>query len=86
MAQSNLQTKISKEQKIMSEYMDAFWAFVFYATGTATGSWFVWKKQSIDTIGMTIDSLCADGYIKHLRNDSGEIELYKWDENIDSKK
>ena len=68
----------------MSEYMDALWAFVFYASGTATGAWFVWKKQALDAVSITIDALCAEGYIRHSTNSKGEVELYKWDEKNDS--
>ena len=68
----------------MSEYMDAVWAFVFYASGTATGAWLVWKKQALDTVSITIDALCAEGYLRYGTNSKGEIELYKWDDKIDS--
>ena len=36
------------------------------------------KQMVTRMIESTIDSLIADGYIKHYRDNKGEVELMKW--------
>jgi hypothetical protein len=52
------------------------WLFLAYTVGTVFGLWYTQKG----TIEKTIDSLIANGYLKHRRKADGEIEILKYNE------
>jgi DNA-binding MarR family transcriptional regulator len=52
------------------------WLFLAYTVGTLFGLWYTKKG----TIEKTIDSLIANGYLKHRRKADGEIEILKYNE------
>lgn len=53
------------------------WLLLAYAVGTAFGM----KLRMDGVIGTTIDSLIANGYLKHRKKPDGEIEVLKHDED-----
>lgn len=54
------------------------WILVAYAIGTAYG-WLM--KPNKSAIEKTIDSLIANGYLKHRKDAKGEIEILKYNED-----
>jgi hypothetical protein len=57
------------------------WLLVAYAIGTAYGWLMKPNKSTIESaIEKTIDSLIANGYLKHRRDEKGEIEILKYNE------
>lgn len=52
------------------------WLFLAYTLGTLFGLWY--KQRGI--IEKTIDSLIQNGYLKHRKDDKGEIEILKHNE------
>jgi hypothetical protein len=57
---------------------DVLWLFAAYVAGSAVTGWMVYKSQTIDIVGKTIDSLCEAGFIRHKKGADGEVELMQW--------
>jgi hypothetical protein len=58
---------------------EVLWFLAAYVAGSVVTGWMVYKSQTIDVVGKTIDALCEAGYIKHKKASNGEIELMQWD-------
>lgn len=52
------------------------WLLLAYAIGTAFGLWMSFQRA----VGVTIDSLIENGYLKHRTNADGEVEILKYNE------
>ena len=56
------------------------WLFLAYCGGSVVTGFMVWKKNSIDSINLTIDSLIEKGYLRSRKTENGEIEILKYNE------
>lgn len=56
------------------------WLFFAYAIGTGFGLWIGLKVSVLKITEATIDSLIENGFLKTRRNESGEIEILKYNE------
>lgn len=56
------------------------WLFLAYGAGSVVTGFMVWKKNSIDSINLTIDSLIEQGYLRSRKTENGEIEILKYNE------
>lgn len=54
------------------------WLLFAYAIGTAYGWWV--NRSGIEVVEKTINDLIAKGYLKHRRDEKGEIEILKYNE------
>jgi hypothetical protein len=52
------------------------WLLLAYIIGTGFGLWINFKRA----VGLTIDSLIENGYLKHRKDANGEIEILKHNE------
>ena len=52
------------------------WLLLAYVIGTGFGMWLKFQK----VIGLTIDSLIDNGYLKHRKDSNGDIEILKINE------
>ena len=55
------------------------WLFLAYIAGSVVTGWMVYKSQTIDVVGKTIDTLCEAGFIRYKKRTDGEVELMQWD-------
>lgn len=53
------------------------WLLLAYIVGTGFGLWMSFQRA----VGVTIDSLVENGYLKHRKNADGEIEILKHNED-----
>lgn len=61
------------------------WLLIAYTVGTLFGRSSIKSKYELDTgkiIEATIDRLIQDGYVKSKKNENGEVELIKYNEDI----
>jgi hypothetical protein len=58
---------------------NAAWMLFAYVIGTGFGMWVA--RPGIKVVEATIDSLIANGYLKHRRDEKGEIEILKYNED-----
>lgn len=59
---------------------NTLWFLFAYAIGTAFGWYLGVAKNVKDTAGLLIDKLIEEGYVRHRKNERGEIELLKINE------
>jgi len=59
---------------------DLVWFLTAYAVGTGFGWYLGMTKNIKDSAGLVIDSLIANGYLRHRTSKSGEIEILKLNE------
>ena len=50
-----------------------------YVIGTGFGMWVA--RPGVKVVEATIDSLIANGYLKHRKDEKGEIEILKYNED-----
>lgn len=60
--------------------MDYLWMGVAYLGGTFFTLWWLGPQIAEKSIGKTIDSLIAQGFLKYKKDDKGEIEILKWND------
>ena len=65
---------------------NVMWLLGEYIAGSFA-TWYLFLRQNfLNATEATIDSLIANGFLRHKRGDDGELEILKWNENDDSEK
>lgn len=59
------------------------WLLVAYAAGTMCGWYLAYRKAHTAAVEFSLDQLINQGFIKHRRTNTGEIEIIKWNEDFD---
>lgn len=54
------------------------WLLVAYVCGTVFTYFFIRPGLILDSTELTIDALIRDGYLRHKKNEKGEIEILHW--------
>ena len=64
-------------------YTDIAWVFIAYLLGSVVTGIIVRNALLYSVVERTIDTLCADGFLRYKQGDAGEIEIMKWNSNSD---
>lgn len=60
--------------------VNVMWLLIAYTTGSVFTGWIFYKSGTRNGIENTIDSLCAQGFLRH-KKQNGELEILKWNDN-----
>ena len=57
------------------------WLFFAYALGSVFTGYTFYKSGTRNGIESTIDSLIAQGFLRHKKDKDGEVEIIKWNDH-----
>ena len=57
------------------------WLFFAYALGSVFTGYVFYKSGTRNGIESTIDSLIAQGFLRHKKDKDGEVEIIKWNDH-----
>ena len=60
---------------------NVMWLLVAYTTGSVFTGWVLHKSGVRNGIENTIDSLVDQGFLRHKKDNDGEIEILKWNDS-----
>jgi hypothetical protein len=60
------------------------WIIASYVIGSIATYFLLWKKNTADAVGATIDSLIANGFLRAEKKENGEVEILKCNDSKDA--